>query len=139
MPQAYSTLDQAYDSPIIRLNAEQIEVSEWLKDNIDVNQNVSIIGPPPEIMQKVWWMSSFSHRVSSFFEGYITWITFKNNREDTIISHIANDVLVVDYSDISLFSDRSFVERWLLFEQQNLANHTLLYQTDRIRVYKYGP
>src|SRR3989338_10428926 len=35
MPQAYSTLDQAYDSSIIRLNQEQIEVSEWLKDNID--------------------------------------------------------------------------------------------------------
>jgi len=139
MPLAYSTLNEAYDSPIIRLNAEQIEVSEWLKDNIDENQNVSIIGPPAQIMQKVWWMASYSHRVSLFFEGFMTWKIFEENREEVVKYHLLNDYIVVDYSDISLLSDRSFVEQWQEFEKQNLANHTLLYNKDNIRVYKYEP
>ena len=84
-------------------------------------------------------MASFSHRVSNFFEGFLTWGYWKDNREVIVRDHILNDVLVLDYSDISLLSDRSFVERWLLFEKQNLGNHTLLYNTDKIRVYKYEP
>tara|TARA_Y100000031_G_C8207349_1_gene379252 strand:- start:257 stop:1576 length:1320 start_codon:yes stop_codon:yes gene_type:complete len=137
MPQAYSTLDKAYDSPIIRLNPAQIEVSEWLKDNIDENENVSVIGPPSQIMQKAWWMASYSHRVSHYFEGFLIWGTFEENREETIKNHLLNDYLVFDYTDIAMLSDRSFVERWLEFEKQNMGNHTLLYNKDNIRVYKY--
>lgn len=136
MPQAYSMLNQAYDSPIIRLNKAQIEVSEWLKTNIDENQNVSIIGPPPEIMQKVWWMASVSHRISLFFEGFLTWGRYRDKPEIARY-HLLNDVIVMDYSDIALLSDRRFVEQWIAFENQNLANHTLLYNKDNIRVYKY--
>ncbi|MDP3766116.1 MAG: hypothetical protein Q8R04_06405, partial [Nanoarchaeota archaeon] len=126
MPPAYSTLSQAYDGPIIRLNKAQMEVSEWLKNNIDENQNVSIAGPPPEIMQKVWWMASVSQRVSLFFEGFLTWGRYKDKPEIARY-HLLNDVIVMDYSDIALLSDKSFAERWLDFERQNLANHTLLY------------
>ncbi len=136
MPQAYSTLNNAYDSPIIRLNKAQAEVSEWLKNNIDENQNVSIAGPPAEIMQKVWWMASVSQRVSLFFEGFLTWKPYKD-KPKIARYHLLNDVVVMDYSDIALLSDKSFAERWLDFEKQNLANHTLLYNKDNIRVYKY--
>jgi len=137
MPQAYSTLDEAYDSPIIRLNPAQIEVSEWLKDNIDENENVSIIGPLPQIMQKVWWMASYSHRTSHFFEGFIIWTEDEKKREEDVKSHLLNDYIVFDYTDIGLLSDRSFIERWLEFEEQNMGNHTLRYNKDNIRVYKY--
>src|SRR3989344_3741689 len=44
-PQAYSTLDTAYDSPFIRINNAQIGVSEWLRENTNENENISIIGP----------------------------------------------------------------------------------------------
>jgi hypothetical protein len=125
-PAAHSTLDMAYSSQLLRPNAAQIEVSEWLKDNIDENQNVSVIGPPPEIMKKVWWMASYSHRTSHYFEGFMTWGTFEENREETIRQHILNDYVVFDYS-----------EKWLDFEKQNFGNHTLLYDKDNIRVYKY--
>ncbi|MCH8329187.1 MAG: glycosyltransferase family 39 protein [Nanoarchaeota archaeon] len=138
-PAAQSTLDNAYDSPLIRINPAQVEVSEWLKDNIDENDNVSVIGPPPEIMQKVWWMASYSHRTSHYFEGFLTWGTFEENREETIRYHILNDYVVFDYSDIALLSDRSLVEQWLAFEKQNFGNHTLVYNKDNIRVYKYEP
>ena len=136
MPQAYATLKTAYNSPIIRINPSQIEVSEWLKANTNEAQNVSIIGPPPEIMQKVWWMASISHRISNFFEGFLTWGRYKNKPE-IAKSHLLNDFIVMDYSDIALISDRSFVEKWQEFEKQNLANHTLLYNKGNIRVYKY--
>lgn len=136
-PSAISTLQSAYDSPLIRLNPAQMEASQWLKDNLNENQNVSIIGPPSEIMQKVWWMASFSHRTSFFFEGFLTWKTFKENREDTVKYHLLNDYIVFDYSDIALLSDRSLVEQWLEFEKQNMGNHTLLYNKDNVRVYKY--
>ena len=136
MPQAFSTLDQAYDSPIIRLNPAQIEVSEWLKNNIDESQNVSIIGPPPQIMQKVWWMSSISHRVSHFFEGFLTWPDYSDDPE-IARGHLLNDTILFDYSDIARISDRSLAEQWLAFEQQNLQDHTLIYNKENIRVYKY--
>jgi hypothetical protein len=136
-PLAHSTLDSAYDSPIIRLNPAQIEVSEWLLENLDEDENVSIAGPPSQIMQKVWWMASFSHKTSFFFEGFLTWKTFEENREETVSYHLLNDYVVMDYSDIALLSDRSFVESWSEFEQQNLGGHNLVYNKDNIRVYKY--
>lgn len=137
-PAAYSTLDNAYDSPLIRINQEQIDVSEWLQENTNENDNVSVIGPPAEIMQKVWWMASYSHRTSHFFEGFLLWKTYEENREQTITNHVLNDYIVFDYSDISLLSDRSYVERWLEFERNNFGNHTLVYNKGNIRVYKYA-
>ncbi|MBW2976433.1 glycosyltransferase family 39 protein [Candidatus Woesearchaeota archaeon] len=139
MPQAYSTLDQAYDSPIIRLTPAQVEVSEWLKDNIDENQNVSVIGQPSQIMQKVWWMASFSHRVSNFFEGFLTWRYWEDNREVIVRDHILNDVIVMDYTDLLAIGNKELLDQWSSFEKQNLANHTLLYDRENIRVYKYEP
>ncbi len=137
LPQAYSTLNEAYDSPIIRLNAAQTEAAQWMKENIPVEKNVSIAGPPPEIMQKVWWMASVSHRISNFFEGYLTWKTYENNRQEVISNVLINDYIVFDYSDIELLSERSFVEKWAAFEQRYMGNHTLLYNKNSIRVYKY--
>lgn len=136
-PGTYSILDNAYDSPFIRINQAEVEVSEWLKANIGENDNVSIIGPPAEIMQKVWWMASYSHRTSHFFEGFLTWSTYEENREQTIVNHIMNDYVVFDYSDIARLSDSSYAERWLEFERSNFGNHTLLYNKDNIRVYRY--
>ncbi len=137
MPTAYSTLKDAYNSPFMRINSAEIEVSEWLKDKLDENENVSIIGPPAQIMQKVWWMASYSHRTSHFFEGFLTWGTFEENREEIVRYHILNDYVVFDYTDIALLNDRSFVEQWQEFEKQYFGNHTLLYDKDNIRVYKY--
>ena len=134
-PQAHSTLDQAYDSPVIRLNPAQIEVGEWLKGNTDENANVSIIGPPSQIMSKVWWMSSITNRVTNYYEGFLTWRKYKNN-PDIARDHLLDDYLIFDYSDIALFS-RELTEQWLAFEQQNMGNHTLIYNKDNIRVYKY--
>jgi len=136
-PAANSTLNGAYDSPLIRINPAQVEVSEWLRDNIDENANVSVAGPPAQIMQKVWWMASYSHRTSQYFEGFLTWGTFEENRDEIVKYHILNDYMVMDYSDIALLGDRSLVERWQQFESEALANHTLLYNRNNIRVYKY--
>ena len=136
MPQAYSTLNSAYDYPLKRLNKAQVDVSEWLKANTNDQQNVSIIGPPPELMEKVWWMASVSQRVSNFFEGFLTWGRYKNKPE-IARSHLLNDLIVMDYSDIGLISDRSYVDKWQQFERQNLVNHTLLYNKGNIGVYKY--
>jgi len=138
LPTAYSVLSKAYDSPIIRLNNAQVEVSEWLKNNLNEGQNASIIGPPAEITQKVWWMASVSHRTSFYFEGFVKWRTYEKNRNETIIYHLMNDYMVVDYSDIALLSDKSFVENLQAFEKSTLQNHALLYNKNNIRVYKYG-
>jgi len=104
---------------------------------LDAEENVSVIGPPPQIMQKVWWMASYSHRTSFYFEGFLTWGTFEENRDEIVNYHILNDYIVMDYSDISLLSDRSMVERWQQFEKDALANHVLLYSKNNIGVYKY--
>ncbi|MAG92104.1 hypothetical protein CMO83_05505 [Candidatus Woesearchaeota archaeon] len=137
LPNAFSTLNNSYDSPLARLNPSQIEASEWLRDNIGENQNVSIIGPPPQILQKVWWMASYSHRTSAYFEGFLAWKIYEENREEIIQNHLSGDYLLLDYTDISLLSDRSLVNQWQAFEQNTLQNHTLLYNKNNIRVYKY--
>jgi len=137
LPQAYSILYSAYDGPFARLNLAQIEVSEWIRDNVPEDLNVSVIGPPPQIMQKVWWMASYSHRPSNYFEGFMIWETYDEIREETLRSHLLNDYIVMDYTDIGLLSDRRLFDQWLAFEQQNLANHKLIYNKDNIRVYKY--
>jgi len=139
-PTAFSTLDNAYNSPFERLNSAQIEANEWLRDNVPEGLNVSVIGPPAELARKVWWMASYSHKTSSWFEGFYVWSKEdEETKEEVARNHILNDYIVFDYTDIDLLSDRSFVERWLAFEQQNFANHTMLYNKDNIRVYKYEP
>ncbi|MEK6949989.1 MAG: hypothetical protein AABX34_07225, partial [Nanoarchaeota archaeon] len=137
MPQAYSTLNEAYDGPIIRLNPAQIEASEWVRANVPEDKNVSVAGMPLEIMQKAWWMASVSHRVTDPFEGFLKWGTWKNNREQVVANVLLNNYIMFDYSDIALLGDRSRVDTWLAYEQQNMGNHTLLYNQDNIRVYKY--
>jgi hypothetical protein len=88
-------------------------------------------------MQKVWWMASYSHRTSFFFEGFLTWKTFEKNREEVVKQHLLNDYLVMDYSDISLLNDKTLAQRWQEFESRFLANHTLLYNKNNIKVYRY--
>jgi len=136
-PKAYATLSTAYNSPFARLNPAEIDVSEWLQNNIDESQNVSIIGVPPQLLQKVWWMSSYSHRTSMFFEGFLSWKTYAVNRNETVKYHLMNDYLVLDYSDIGRLQDQSSAQQWQKFEQTNLASHKLLYNKDNIKVYKY--
>lgn len=136
IPPAYSTLEQAYSSPIARLNPAQIEVSEWLRQNTPEDQNVSIIGPPQQLMQKVWWIAAYSQRIGHYFEGFLVWNSYKDKPEIARY-HLLNDVIVMDYSDIALLSDQRLVEQWLAFEKQTLVNYSLLYSRGNIRVYKY--
>ena len=81
-------------------------------------------------------MSSISHRVSHFFEGFLTWPDYSDDPE-IARGHLLNDTILFDYSDIARISDRSLAEQWLAFEQQNLQDHTLIYNKENIRVYKY--
>jgi len=135
-PPVRSTLEAAYDSPFSRLNTAQIEVSEWIKDNSHEQQNVSLVGPPSELIRKLGWMASYSHRRTLFYESFMTGDAYEKNREELLQGHLQNDLFVFDYSDIGLLGDRRLVDQWLLFEQQNFANRTLLYNKNNIRVYK---
>lgn len=137
-PQAYATLDGAYDSPLVRLNAAQIGASEWVQRNVPEGENVSVMGPPEQLMKKVWWMASYSHRTSHYFEGFLRWETYADERNETIRQHLLNDYLVLDYSDIGRLQDQSLARQWQEFERRQLANHTLIYDRDMIRIYKYG-
>lgn len=137
-PQAKSSLENAYNSPFSRLNPAQIEVSEWLMQNTQEDQNVSLIGPPPQLMQRTWWIGGYSQRVSQYFEGFLTWNKYKSDPE-IAKGHLLNDYLIFDYSDIGRLSDQSLANQWLAFEQQNMGNHTLLYNKNNVRVYRYEP
>ena len=96
MPQAYSTLNTAYDDSIMRLNSAQIEANEWVEKNVPVGKNVSVAGLPLEIMQKAWWMASVSHRVTDPFEGYLKWGTYKDNREQVVTNVLLNNYIMFD-------------------------------------------
>jgi len=138
-PAAYSILSSAYDSPIIRLVPAQMEASEWIKQNVPEDMNVSVMGPPWDGMgQMVYWISSYSLRISLPFEGFLTWKKYKDKPEIARY-HLLNDYVMFDYSQIGMLQDRRFVDQWLAFEQQYMGNHTLLYNKNNIRVYKYEP
>ena len=140
-PLAFKALDTAYDGPLARLNPSQIEVSKWLEENLEENDEVSIIGVPDFVLQKVWWMTSISHRPSYFYEGFLKWgKEFAENREERVRNHTLNDYLVLDYSDISRYQQlQPLYQQWLTFEEQNLGNHTIKYTTKdgTIKVLKY--
>ncbi len=140
MPAAHSILD-SYGDPQpgmpnpSRPNPEQIEVSEWLRSNTVLSQNISVIGPVGDLMKKVWWMASYSHRTSYFFEGFLTWKIYEEGRNQTVRNHLLNDYIVMDYSDIYPYGD--LVKKWQEFEANYLKNHKLVYNKNHIRVYKY--
>ncbi len=120
---AYLQLKNAY-SGIIRVTPYQLEVSEWIKDNIPEKAQIPSFGALTQAKSRWIWM--LSHR-------YVPYIQSFSDKRMVNATHI-----LLDYSDRAIIGDKKTIAYMQDWERKNLANATLLYNKNYIKVYKIG-
>ena len=125
---AYPILKNAYGG-ISRMNQAQLEVSSWLLENTEEDQNATIIGTP--IFKRTRWIAAMSQRITN----YVSTISLDDEK---FVNRLMNDYTVMDYSDLVRLNDQQAISQLQAFESAVLSNHSLLYDRNNIRVYKYG-
>jgi type III secretory pathway component EscS len=123
---AYPVLKNAYGG-LSRMNSAQFEVSEWLMENTELDENATIIGPL--IFKRSRWMAAISQRPFSYFPAI-------SLDDDLFVEHLTKDYFIVDYSDFILLNNENAIAQLQTFESSVLANYTRLYNKNNIRVYK---
>jgi hypothetical protein len=123
---AYPTLKNAY-SGLSKMNSAQFEVSEWLMENTELDENATIIGSL--IFKRSRWMAAISQRPFSYFSTI-------SLDDEKFLEHLNKDYFIVDYSDFILLNNKNAIAQLQTFESSVLANHTQLYNKNNIRVYK---
>ena len=123
---AYPTLKNAY-SGLSKMNSAQFEVSEWLMENTEIDENATIIGSL--IFKRSRWMAAISQRPFNYFSTI-------SLDDEKFLEHLNKDYFIVDYSDFILLNNKNAIAQLQAFEAQILANYTLLYNKNNIIVYK---
>lgn len=119
---AYSTLKSSYSeyNGIARITKPQYEVSEWVRNNLPMEANISTAGVLS--MQKDRWMRFIAMR-------YI--YEYKENAPHA-------DYMIIDYSDFGAIGNTQAIQQLALLEKEKMANNTLVYNKNNIKVYKLG-
>lgn len=115
---ASKSLKGAYGG-ILRINPYQYDLTKWIKENTVEDAQLYHMGSIS--LAKTRWLWMTGHR-------YIAY----NEYEERNKTHV-----IVDYSDLALIGDQNNVNKLQEWEKQNLANNTLLYNKDYIRVYEF--
>ena len=124
---AYPILKNAY-AGIQRINPMQIEASGWLMQNLDENENVTLVGTL--MFQKSRWIAAVSQRVINYFPEF-------SLDDQRFVNFLHNGHFMIDYSDQLLLNNHAAIGQLQAFESLALKNHTLLYDKSNIRIYKY--
>lgn len=120
---AYSQLKGAYGG-IIRVTPYQYDAAEWMKDNLPRDSEVYQFGTLTMAKSRWMWMLS---------DTYIIYRDIFDERDLVNATHI-----LMDYSDRAAIGDKNTVDGMQSWEKENLANSTLLYNKNNIRVYQRG-
>ena len=127
---AYSQIKYAY-AGIGRLLPQQLEAAEWIRDNLPYNAHlfhITLRNP------KVRWMWMLSYRfVATDPTGKASFrtSTYPGNGTNVTATHV-----IVDYNDILAMNQQSAVNQVQLWENTNMANSTLIYNKNNIKVYE---
>lgn len=118
---AISNLSSAYQGPF-RITQPQLDVSNWMKDNLPKEADVFMLGTP--IYTKKKWIQGLAQR-------QMDW----SSADWTNSTHV-----IVDYSDYPFFGQnfQPEVEQIQQLESILAENSQIVYQKDLIRVYKIG-
>jgi len=114
------------------LNQAELDVMQWLLENAPPTANVTIVGFPDSdqfvsaTSRKIRWSEGLSQHVTRFYK-------FLEDKEAVL----KNYYIVVDYTMFGALNDQQTLAEMQIFESETLINHTLLYNKDNIRVYKY--
>jgi len=118
---AYSQLKGAY-AGVTRVTPYQNELSEWINDNLPRDADVYSFGALTQAKSRWVWMLSHT---------YVQYIRSFSEEGIGNYTHV-----VLDYSDRIAIGDKNTVDVMQAWEKENLADSTLLYDKDYIRVYK---
>ena len=115
------------------LNQAEVDANEWILNNVpDKSINVTIIGLPHEdnvvsaTSKKIRWSAAVSQHVTRFYH-------YREDKNATLREFY----VMMDYTMLGPLNDEKTFDEMQLFEKEALAEHTLLYDKNDIKVYKY--
>ena len=116
------------------LNNEEFEAAQWVLDNVPRDANVTLLGIPhaPDNLlsvtsKKIRWFAAASQHVTRFY--YL-----REDKEQLLKSR--EWYIMLDYTMLGALNDKETLNKMQQFEKEALANHTLIYDKNNIRVYK---
>ncbi len=123
-----------YNDFLSTLSKEQYQAAEWILKNVPSDYNVSVIGIPHQqnllsaTAKKIRWSAAVSQHVSRFY-------LLVEDKEEAE-RRLKNDYVMLDYTMLGPIGDKDTFNKMQEMEKNVLANHTLLYNQNNIRVYK---
>lgn len=122
--EASKSLKGAYQG-ILRLNPYQYELTQWLKgSSVPEDANMYHMGSTSVAKTRWLWMRGQRHIRPSV-------------SEDITTSIFNITYVIMDYSDFVFIGDQVTVGKMQEWEKQNLANSSLIYNKNYIRVYEF--
>ena len=118
------------------LNKEEYEASQWILENVPAPANISVLGIPSSeqflsaTSKKIRWLAAVSQHVTRFYDLW-------PDKEGLIRSK--EWYIMIDYTMLVALNDKEKFNDLQLFERVSLVNHTLVYDKNDIRVYKFDP
>ena len=118
------------------LTEPQFQAAQWVLENVPSTSSLSVLGIPhqsnflPATAYKIRWFAAVSQHVTRFY--YL-----REDKEEILKSK--DWYIMLDYSMLAALNDRQTFDNMQEFEKTKLANHTLVYDKNSIRVYKFEP
>ncbi len=115
------------------LNNEEFKAGQWILENVPSDYNVTVLGIPSTenildaTSRKIRWLAAVSQHVNRFF--YL-----RTDQQDILKSK--DWYILLDYTMLGPLNDKETFNKMQELEKTALANHTLVYSQDNIRVYK---
>ena len=122
------------DGFFVSLNKEEYEASQWILENAPASANISVVGIPssdkflPATSKKIRWLAAASQHVARFYDLW-------PDKESVLKSK--DWYIMLDYTMLGPLNDKETFNNLQLFEKNSLTNHTLVYDKNSIRVYKF--
>jgi hypothetical protein len=115
------------------LSSEQYDAADWILKNVPSGYNVSVLGIPHQeqlvsaTAKKIRWSAAVSQHPSFFY-----YLLDEDGKEYTL----KQSYLMLDYTMLGPLNDVETYNSMQSLETTTLANHSLVYNKDNIRVYK---
>ena len=133
---ALSNINKDYGNPYSKngflssLNNEEFAAVQWILKNAPESYNISILGIPKQLSEtakKIIWFRAASQHVARYYNP------------DDKENQLKNFYIVMDYTMLGTLNDKQDFDFMQAFEKNELANHTLVYDKNSIKVYKLEP
>ena len=124
------------DGFFVTLNDAEYQAAQWVLQNTPPSANITILGIPhadnflSATSKKIRWFAAASQHVTRFYY-------FLENKEEILKS--PDWYIMLDYTMLGPLNDRETFNYMQNFEKNTLTNHTLVYNNNNIRVYKFEP